>query len=110
MAVLVSSDDRALQISSILSGDRRVGSLDVTDPKVAEAAREYNIAIVDISELPSSGPMNHNRFTNLAATYRQLGANGQPSGFRRAGAFVVNTVGTTVSRPFDLLSAIISGN
>ena len=110
MAVLVSSDDRALQISSILSGDSRVGSLDVTDPKVAEAAREYNIAIVDISELPSSGPMNHNRFPNLAATYRQLGANGQPSGFRRAGAFVFNAVGTTVSSPFDLLSTIISGN
>ena len=109
MAVLVSSDDRALQISGLLSGDRRVGSLDVKDPKIAEAAREYNITIVDISELPSSGPMNHSRFPNLAASYRQLGVNGQPSGFRRAGAFVFRAVGTTVSSPFDVLSNVIAG-
>lgn len=110
MTILVSSDDRALQISSLLSGDDRVGSLDVRDPAVAAAAREFKIAIVDISELPSSDGINHSRFVNLASNYGQLAANGQPSGLRRAGAFVFDAVGTTVSTPFALVSNAISGN
>jgi esterase/lipase superfamily enzyme len=110
MTVLVSSDDRALKVSSILSRDRRVGALDVKDPEVEAAARRFNIAIVDISGLQASDSLNHDRYVALASAYGQLGANGQPNGLQRAGAFVFNTVGATISSPFTLASTAISGN
>lgn len=110
MTVLVSSDDRALKVSSFLSRDRRVGALDVKDPEVEAAARRFNIAIVDISELQASDSLNHDRYVTLASAYGHLGANGQPNGFQRAGAFVFNTVGATISSPFALASTAISGN
>ena len=50
MTVLVAHDDAALSVSRFIAGERqRVGAFDVTDPRVAEAAREHDIQIIDIS-------------------------------------------------------------
>lgn len=110
MTVLVSSDDRALKVSSILSRDRRVGALDVRDPAVAATAQKFNIAIIDISQVKASDGLNHDRYVALASTYGRLMGDAQPNGVRRAGAFVFNAVGATLASPFTLASGVITGN
>lgn len=109
MALLVSSDDRALKVSGFLSRDKRIGALDIRDPAVSEAAKRFNIAVVDISNLEASDSLNHDRYVALASAYGQLRGNGEPSGFRKAGAFVFDAVGATVSTPFSVASNVIGG-
>lgn len=73
MTVLVSKDDKALRLSSLLSGLRvRAGALDVDNPLVQEAALQAKVQILDISELQSPGRMQHNRLFALAALYPRL--------------------------------------
>jgi esterase/lipase superfamily enzyme len=113
MTVLVSRDDIALRLSSRVAGGReRLGTLDVDDPRVQEAARRANVQIVDISSLKAPDGLNHDRFVNLAALYGRLaasGANRPDKNLRQAGAFVFNTVGTTLSSPFSLVGSAIAG-
>ncbi|MFD2238504.1 alpha/beta hydrolase [Aureimonas populi] len=113
LTVLVATDDRALLVSNRLSGARqRVGALDVRDPRVQEAAREGNVAIVDISGLETVDGLNHSRYVNLAALYPELGGGQDEApglGLRRAGAFVFNAVGTTISSPFTLVGEALAG-
>ncbi len=110
ITVLVSGDDRALMVSGFLSSDTRVGAIDVNNPQVIAAAREYNVSIVDISQLSPSDGMNHDRYVALSSLYAQLAASGKSSGAQKAGAFVFDTVGATVSTPFKLVSAVISAH
>jgi esterase/lipase superfamily enzyme len=74
MTVLVSKDDTALKLSSIIGGSRvQAGALDVENPLVREAALKAKVRIVDISQLQSpDGGMHHDRLFNLAALYPQL--------------------------------------
>lgn len=114
MTVLVSKDDRALAISSLISGEHeRLGALDVTDPRVQQAAKNANVQIIDISGLSSTDSFNHNRFAELAALFaKRNGANGngEMPDLRESGAFVFNAVGTTLSSPFILAGKVVSGN
>ena len=113
MTVLVSRDDIALKISGKIAGERpRLGVLDVDDPRVQEAALKANLQIVDISSLKASDGFNHDRFARLAAlhsrlTHAEVGGAGHD--MRRAGAFIFNTVGTTLSTPFSLVGGAIAG-
>ncbi|MBK0024036.1 alpha/beta fold hydrolase [Ochrobactrum sp. S46] len=113
MTILVSRDDVALRVSEFLSTERqRLGRIDVTDPKIAEATRKANVQIIDISELKTSDSFKHNRFAALAALAPKLsadGANGSNPGLRQAGAFVFNTVGATLSTPFLLAGKVVAG-
>jgi len=112
LTVLVSPDDKALSLSGTIAGSRpRVGALNVRDPKVAELALKSQIQIVDISTLKASDGFNHDRFVNVAALYPRLvaSANTPGSGLRDAGAFVLNTVGTTLSAPFSLAGEALAG-
>lgn len=95
-------------VGDALSSDTRVGAIDVKNPEIIAAAREYNVSIVDISQLSPSDGMNHDRYVALASLYSQLAASGKSSGAQKAGAFVFDTVGATVSTPFELVSAVIS--
>jgi esterase/lipase superfamily enzyme len=74
LTVLVSKDDAALKLSSIIGGSRvRAGALDANNPLVREAALKAKVRIIDISQLHSSaGGMRHDRFVNLAAFYPQI--------------------------------------
>ncbi len=113
MSILVSSDDVALKVSEFLSTSRpRLGRIDVRDPRVEEATGKANIQIIDISTLETSDSLRHNRFVALAALYPRLAtpvANGSPLALRRAGAFVFNAVGTTISSPFLIAGKIAAG-
>lgn len=111
LTVLVSKDDRALQVSSILGADvARVGALDVEDPKVRETALNKGVQFIDISALDASDPLNHDRYTALAAVIPQLNdrrrGGGTPIG--QAGAFVFDTIGATISSPFRLASQVVN--
>jgi len=114
VTVLVSPDDRALSVSARLSGTRpRAGSLDVTDANVQEAAREAQLAIVDISRAEASDVLNHDRYVDFASSYARLSAADQAAqrerpGLRRAGAYVFNALGAVVSSPFTLVSRVLS--
>ena len=114
LIVLVSPDDRALLVSQRLAGQHeRVGALDVTDPRVEEAARQANIAFVDISSLDTLDPLNHNRYALVASIYARLEETGdlnagQP--LRQAGAFVFKSIGSTISSPFVLVGKALAGD
>jgi esterase/lipase superfamily enzyme len=110
MTLLVSKDDLALSVSSFLSGERqRLGALDVNDPRIAEAARQASVQIVDISGLAANDGLGHGRFTELATLVPKMGirSDGPDGGLRRAGAFVFDAVGATLSSPFQLAGRAI---
>jgi len=104
LTVLTSPKDRALAISGrVAGGNPRIGEVNVEDPEVQRLADRLGIVIVDISSLKSADSMGHDQFITLASYSRSMGRPGdQPlaGDFGRAGAFVLNTVGTTVSSPF----------
>lgn len=114
LIVLVSPDDRALLVSQRLAGQHeRVGALDVNDPRVEEAARQANIAFIDISSLDTLDPLNHNRYALVASIYARLEETGdlnagQP--LRQAGAFVFKSIGSTISSPFVLVGKALAGD
>ncbi|WP_424810871.1 alpha/beta hydrolase [Roseococcus sp. YIM B11640] len=112
MAVLVSRDDRALSVSSRLSGDRRrLGRLDVDNPEVQEAARLAQIIVIDITEVAASDGFNHDRYVGFATAYARMMAAGHApprSELRHAGAFVFNSVGTVLASPFRLAGRMLS--
>jgi esterase/lipase superfamily enzyme len=109
MTVLVSRDDIALSVASLIAGERpRLGMIDVDDPRVQEAAVQARLEIVDMSSVKAPDGMNHERFANLAALYPRLAAaDADEAGMRRTGAFVFNAVGATISSPFTLAGSAI---
>ncbi|WP_208021323.1 alpha/beta hydrolase [Paracoccus versutus] len=110
MVVLVSPDDRALQVSRMIQGARqRVGALDVNNPVVQQGALQANIMLVDISTIETSDDMRHSRYAGLAALYPRLSDEaGDVGGFRSAGALVFNAVGATLAAPFNVAGGILA--
>jgi esterase/lipase superfamily enzyme len=89
LTVLVSTDDRALRLSSFIGGSQvRAGALDVDNPLVRDAALKAKVRIVDISKIRSvPRGMNHGRIFELVAFYPKLQS--QPAAQRQvAGAFL----------------------
>jgi esterase/lipase superfamily enzyme len=109
MTVLVSRDDIALSVSSLIARERpRLGMIDVDDPRVQEAAVRAKLEIIDVSSLKAPDRLHHDRFASLAALYPRLAAaNANGADLRRAGAFVFNAVGATISSPFTLAGSAI---
>jgi hypothetical protein len=57
-----------------------------------------------VSSVKAPDRMNHERYASLAALYPRLA---DADGLRRAGAFVFNAVGATISSPFTLAGSAI---
>jgi esterase/lipase superfamily enzyme len=109
MTVLVSRDDIALSVSSFIAHERpRLGTIDVDDPRVQEAAAKAKLEIVDVSSVKAPDKLHHDRFASLAALYPRL-AESEGNGMRRAGAYVFDAVGATLSSPFTLAGRAIDG-
>jgi esterase/lipase superfamily enzyme len=110
MTILVSSDDRALRISSRIAGKRpRLGALDVSDPRIEPAAVKANVRVIDISALDASDALKHDRYVAVASLYPRVAGAEQSGGIRHAGAFVFNAIGATLSSPFTLAGRVIAG-
>lgn len=77
LLVLVSKDDGALRVSSMLGGGApRAGALDVANPIVQEAALKAKVQVVDISQLESHDNLKHDQFVSVAVLYSKLPKNG----------------------------------
>ncbi len=108
LTILVSKDDRALKVASLISGSSvRVGALDVNDPKVREAAVEHGVLIVDISELKASNALNHDKLFSLAALYRSVATQKREPNLGKVGAVILDTAAATVSSPFRMISGVL---
>ncbi|MFD2675774.1 alpha/beta hydrolase [Camelimonas lactis] len=112
LTVLVSKDDRALAVSSqIAGGNPRLGLASAYDPKVQEIARQSGTQIIDITTLPATDSLNHDRFVAFAARYASSARDsGSAGGFRHAGAFLLDTTGRILSAPFEGTARIIAGS
>jgi esterase/lipase superfamily enzyme len=73
LLVLVSKDDGALRLSSLLDGGvARAGDIDVDNPVVREAALKEKVQVVDISRLARHDNLGHDQFISVAVLYSQL--------------------------------------
>ncbi|SMC85884.1 alpha/beta fold hydrolase [Rhizobium sp. RU36D] len=108
MTILVSKDDRALQASSILAGNQRIGALDIADPEIQAAAAKEKVRLIDISEVQSGDRINHDRYIALATRYPKFTTQQNEVGLNNVGAFVFDAAAATVSSPFRLVSAALS--
>lgn len=105
MKILVAKDDRALEASGfIASSIRRVGAIDVEDPRVKDAVVKARVQVIDISDLSSGDGLGHDRFVYLAGLYPRLA---HRPGLSHAGVFLLDTAGALVTAPIhtDLLQA-----
>jgi esterase/lipase superfamily enzyme len=101
LLVLVSKDDGALRMSSILGGGVRAGAINVDNPVVQEAALKAKVQIVDISKLASHDDLGHDQFVSVAVLYSRLHHEAGP--YRNtAGTFVFADDGGTIIRPVDI--------
>jgi esterase/lipase superfamily enzyme len=101
LLVLVSKDDGALRLSSIIGGGVvRAGAINVDSPVVREAALKANVQVVDISKLESHDDLGHDQFVSVAVLYSRLQHESGP--YRTtAGTFVFADDGGTIIRPVD---------
>jgi len=112
LTILVSKDDRALDVSRRLAGGRqRVGAVDVNEPLLEEIARREDLRIVDISSVQASDGTRHDRFVRFAALQsKEMAREGSPlASVGRAGAYVFNAAGAAVASPFTLAGRALGG-
>ncbi|MDH6268450.1 esterase/lipase superfamily enzyme [Rhizobium sp. SG_E_25_P2] len=108
MTILVAPDDRALEVSKLLSASsQRLGALDVHNPQVLAAAERVGIQFIDISSVKPLDSTNHNRFADVAVLAPAL-RDEKKAGIKDAGAFVFNAAAATVSSPFRIVSGVLS--
>jgi esterase/lipase superfamily enzyme len=102
LLVLVSKDDGALRMSSVLDGGvARAGAINVDNPVVQDAALKAKVQVVDISKLASHDGLGHDHFVSVAVLYSQLQHRTAP--YRNTpGTFIVSDDGETVVRPVDI--------
>ncbi|NIY71203.1 alpha/beta fold hydrolase [Marivivens donghaensis] len=100
IAVLVSRKDRALDLAARLAGGRpKLGSVDVTDPAVAEAAQLAHVQLIDISSVDFD-PLGHSGYIGVAQHYSELQqADSGRGDFASTGAFVFNAFENAVIQP-----------
>jgi esterase/lipase superfamily enzyme len=101
LLVLVSREDKALRMSSLLGGDAvpRAGAIDVNDPVVQEAALRAKVQVVDISRLESIDGLQHDQFVSVAVLYSRLQLQAASSRMV-AGTFVLKEDSATL-QPVD---------
>lgn len=113
LTILVSPDDIALSVSSFISNDnQKIGRLDVMQPEIQAAAKDANVQIIDISNVSSDDSFKHNRFATLAAYYpalRKAGTRGGDASLNRAGVYIFDAVGKTLTAPLVLGHRIVHG-
>jgi esterase/lipase superfamily enzyme len=72
-SVYVSKDDRALQVSAGLQGDRRLGALDPFSERDRDLIEKLGVGVYDISDL-STNLIGHDNYANAPKAVSQIGA------------------------------------
>ncbi len=121
-AILLSDDDRALKLSSLISGDKpRVG-----DYGDAADLASYGVSVVDLTAARSGNRLNHAKFADNPILVQLLGDSlktpaalasaeedfGQPVGNlgRGIGQAVGSVADIVITTPFRVLNVVIEGN
>ena len=109
ITILVAGDDRALAVSKFISAStQRVGTLNVKDPRVRQAAVEAGVELIDISQIEATDSARHSRFVDARVLFPALSANAQRNnGLGQAGAFVFDAAAATISSPFRIVSGVL---
>lgn len=113
--ILTSTNDKALQVSSFLSGG--VGRVGGTDPTpYAPVLKELGVSVIDTSAITSSDPLGHNAFADTPDIVRLLGrrlagqslAGGEVSIADRFGVSAANFAGTAARLAVAAPASVIS--
>lgn len=109
--IMISRDDKALQVSSRLAGDVvRVGAASPRARASVEAIERLGFTVIDLTDLESSDRANHTKFAASPPVVRQLGEQ-----IRRGlggtaatpvGSFVVNATGTVIEAPARIFNQV----
>jgi esterase/lipase superfamily enzyme len=115
ITVFVSGDDSALQASALLAGgQQRAGQVTGGDLRTSDAAKRYNLRIIDLSSVDGGDAGNHSKFAqagvvrvigqNLASD--AAGAKNQPgviTAVQDVGKSLLNLPGTILGAPVLLI-------
>lgn len=121
-AILLSDDDKALKLSSLISGDKpRVG-----DYGDAADLASYGVVVVDLTKAKSGNSLNHAKFADNPILVQLLGNRLQtPAGLASAendfeqpasnlGRGIGQAVGSVadiiITTPFKVLNVVVEGN
>lgn len=105
ITLLVSRKDKVLRVSSFLGRERpRVGRSDVDDARVAAAAEDHNLRLVDITGINDNDGLGHDRYVNLARSAEEIKRQYQPGSETpdNTGIFVFDAAGHLLKRPFPV--------
>lgn len=104
ITLLVSKEDKALTISSLLGRQRpRIGQLGAAGSLTKMTAQADLVRIVDISSLQDTNPMGHNRYASLARLMGKAAERDwrqQTPAAAYLGAFVLDDLGNFHVRPY----------
>ena len=107
LTILVSADDRALQISQLINeSNARVGAISIDTPGLQEVAAAANVRIIDISRVDNPDATKHNRYAEVNEIYPYLLAERRKS-VGETGALVLDTAGKTLTSPLRLVSKVL---
>ncbi|SHG02167.1 Esterase/lipase superfamily enzyme [Kaistia soli DSM 19436] len=75
ITIFVSSNDRALRVSRLLSGGvTRVGAVDLTrEPYLSQFERANDVTVIDLSALSNGDRLNHSKFATSPEIVQLLG-------------------------------------
>lgn len=74
LTLLVSQDDRALQVSRFLAGGQRVGLVDPADEPVRKLLEKAaDVTVIDLTEIRAGNSVNHAKFIASPAIVRLIG-------------------------------------
>jgi esterase/lipase superfamily enzyme len=74
MTVLVSGDDKALALSTMLAGDvDRAGRVTANDARAIAAAERYNLKVVDLTAVDDGKGNHHSKYSKSSAVIDAIG-------------------------------------
>lgn len=116
ITILVTPQDRAIKLSSLLSFAPRIGTLDINAPDVQRMASENTLRIIDVTALPSTY-MGHDRYVNIGTLLPSLIKDSRNQTTRTkqsTGVFIFDALTETLDIPFMIMSEAtnksLSGN
>ncbi len=127
VTIFVSSNDRALRLSRIISGGvTRVGAIDLTrEPYLSQFEKANDVTVIDLSALNNGDRLNHSKFATSPEIVQLLGgrmAAGQliaeanapaaqlGAGAQGAGQAIGSVAGVVLSAPVLIFSSAASRN
>lgn len=108
MTILASSDDKVLALSALLAGGNgRAGLVTLDDPVVAEAARRYNVRVVDLTKVQDGTTQHHSKFAESGAVVAAIGRGLKADQHGKAAQNVLNAVTNVGTSLIQLPAAIV---